>query len=404
MPFKALKNFIQLESSAGVLLVIATGLALLVSNSPLRSLYELVLQTPVSIAVGTFAIDKPVILWINDGLMAIFFLLIGLEVKREVLDGELSSRDQLILPAVAAIGGFVLPALIYLFINRGDPAASSGWAIPAATDIAFALGILMLLGSRVPLALKVFLTSIAIFDDIAAIFVIAAFYSGDLSLISLTLGAGAIALLFVLNLFGVARIAAYVLLGVIAWIFVLKSGVHATLAGFLLGIAIPLATTDEEGAAVSPLRHLEHTLHPWVAYAIMPIFAFANAGISFETIGLDLFSSPVVIGIVAGLFLGKQIGVFGCIWVMVKFGFARLPRNTTWASLYGVSILAGIGFTMSLFIGSLAFEHGNFDHTDATRMGVLIGSLLSALCGYGVLRWTLPALENGDDAYDAIIR
>ena len=404
MAFKALRKFIQLEASAGILLVVATALALLVSNSPLRALYEMVLQTPVSIAVGSFAIDKPVILWINDGLMAIFFLLIGLEVKREVLDGELSSRDQLILPAVAAIGGFVLPALIYVFINRGDVSASNGWAIPAATDIAFALGILMLLGSRVPLALKVFLTSVAIFDDIAAIFVIAAFYSGDLSFLSLTLGAGAIALLFVFNLSGVSRIAAYVLIGVVAWIFVLKSGVHATLAGFLLGIAIPLTATDAKGTELSPLRHLEHTLHPWVAYAIMPVFAFANAGISFETIGLDLLANRIVIGIIVGLFIGKQVGVFGCIWLMVKLGFARLPRNTTWASLYGVSILAGIGFTMSLFIGSLAFEHGDFDHSDATRLGVLIGSLLSALCGYGVLRWTLPENLEANADNDALMR
>ena len=396
MALRALRKFIHLESSAGVLLVLATVFALLISNSPLRPFYDSVLQTEISVAVGRFGIAKPVLLWINDGLMAIFFVLIGLEVKREVLDGELASKEQLLLPAVAALGGFVLPALIYLWFNGDNPGAINGWAIPAATDIAFALGILMLLGSRVPLALKVFLTSIAIFDDIAAIIVIAAFYTSDLSLLSLALGGSSILVLIVLNRSGVARIAPYVLTGIVTWVFVLKSGVHATLAGFLLGLSIPLATSDAADASDSPLRRLESALHPWVAFAIMPVFAFANAGISFASIGVDLLLSPVVIGIVAGLFVGKQLGIFACIWLLVRLGIARLPRNTTWVSLYGVSILAGIGFTMSLFIGTLAFENGNFDHADATRLGVLVGSLLSALLGYVVLRICLqpPASEN----------
>lgn len=395
MPLKALQKFIRLESSAGVLLVMATIVALIVSNSPLARLYEHLLDVPLSIAVGTFAVDKPLLLWINDGLMAIFFLLIGLEVKREVLEGQLSSREQLLLPAVAALGGFVVPAIIYISFNQGDPEALGGWAVPAATDIAFALGVLMLLGSRVPLSLKVFLTSIAIFDDIAAIIVIAAFYTNDLSLTSLLLGAFGVAFLALLNRSGVARLAPYVLTGIVVWICVLKSGVHATVAGFALGLAIPLTVRNgvAEGAE-SPLRSLEHSLHPWVAYAIMPIFAFANAGISFEGVAASILVNPVALGIGAGLFLGKQLGIFACVWAMVKLGLARLPQETSWLSIYGVSLLAGIGFTMSLFIGTLAFEHGNFEHVVATRVGVLVGSLMSAAAGYLVLRLALSRMPQ----------
>jgi NhaA family Na+:H+ antiporter len=395
MPLKALQKFIRLESSSGVLLVLATIVALVVSNSPLARLYERLLDVPLSIAIGTLAVDKPLLLWINDGLMAIFFLLIGLEVKREVLEGQLSSKDQLLLPAVAALGGFVVPAMIYIFFNQGDPEALGGWAVPAATDIAFALGVLMLLGSRVPLSLKVFLTSIAIFDDIAAIIVIAAFYTNDLSLTSLLLGALGISFLALLNRFGVARLAPYILTGIFVWICVLKSGVHATVAGFALGLTIPLTVRNGTVASSnSPLRSLEHSLHPWVAYAIMPIFAFANAGISFEGVDASIFVSPVALGIGAGLFLGKQIGIFACVWAMVKLGLARLPQGNSWLSIYGVSLLAGIGFTMSLFIGTLAFEHGNFEHIVATRVGVLVGSLMSATAGYLVLRLALSRLPE----------
>ncbi len=395
MPVKALNKFIKLESSAGVLLVLSTILALLVSNSPLSRFYEGLLDLPLSVSIGTLAVNKPLLLWINDGLMAIFFLLIGLEVKREVLEGQLSSRDQLLLPAVAALGGFVLPALIYVFLNKDDPAAIGGWAVPAATDIAFALGVLMLLGSRVPLSLKVFLTSVAIFDDIAAIVVIAAFYTSDLSLFSLALGMLGIGMLVLLNRLGVCRLAPYILIGVAVWVCVLKSGVHATVAGFLLGLTIPLtARQAETGTMVSPLRSLEHSLHPWVAFGIMPVFAFANAGISFEGVAASILLDPVAVGIAAGLFLGKQTGIFVCVWAMVTLGLARLPEGTTWLSVYGVSLLAGIGFTMSLFIGTLAFEHGNFEHIVATRVGVLAGSLLSATLGYAVLRAALSRLPH----------
>lgn len=393
MPLKALQNFIRLESSAGVLLVLAALLALVVSNSPLSQLYASLLDLPLSIAIGTIGVDKPLLLWINDGLMAIFFLLIGLEVKREVLEGQLSSRDQLILPAVAALFGFALPAAIYVFFNSNDAEALGGWAVPTATDIAFALGALMLLGSRVPLALKVFLTSVAIFDDIAAIIVIAAFYTSDLSVLSLSLGVLGVVLLVFLNLTGVRRLAPYVLVGIFVWLCVLKSGVHATMAGFVLGLTIPLAAKGvHQDRERSPLRELEHALHPWVTFAIMPIFAFANAGVSFDGIDLGIVLSPVAIGIAVGLFVGKQIGVFASVWIMVKLGLARLPAGCGWLSIYGVSLLAGIGFTMSLFIGTLAFEHGNFEHTVATKVGVLSGSLLSAVAGYFVLRFALGRL------------
>jgi NhaA family Na+:H+ antiporter len=386
MPGTALKNFLRLESSAGVLLVVATVAALLASNSPLSGIYERLLNVPLVIALGDMGVDKPLLLWINDGLMAVFFFLIGLEVKREILEGQLSSKDQLLLPAIAALGGFLVPAGIYAFFNWGNPETIGGWAIPAATDIAFALGVLMLLGSRVPIALKMFLTSIAIFDDIAAIVVIAIFYTQDLSLFALVAGLVGIGSLVVLNRMGVTRIAVYATIGIVVWLCVLKSGVHATLAGFAVACTVPLRT---RAAPPSPLRDLEHSLHPWVAYLILPLFAFANAGVSFAGISADALFGPVSIGIAAGLVLGKQLGVFGIVWLAVKLKLASLPKDTSWLSIYGVALLTGIGFTMSLFIGSLAFERGSFDELAATRVGVLTGSILSATAGYLVLRHAL---------------
>lgn len=386
MPVVALKNFLRLESSAGVLLVIATIAALIVSNSPLSGLYERLLNVPLMVALGELVVDKPLLLWINDGLMALFFFLIGLEVKREILEGQLSSSDQLLLPAAGAIGGFLLPAGIYAAINWGNPETIDGWAIPAATDIAFALGVLMLLGSRVPIGLKMFLTSIAIFDDIAAIVVIAIFYTQDLSVFALVAGVVGIASLVVLNRLGVTRIAVYATIGIIVWVCVLKSGVHATLAGFAVACTIPLRSRD---SATSPLRHLEHSLHPWVAYLILPLFAFANAGVSFSGVSGDALLGPVSIGIAAGLFIGKQLGVFSVVWLAVKLKLAALPQGSNWMSIYGVALLTGIGFTMSLFIGSLAFERGAFDQLAATRVGVLMGSILSAIAGYLLLRQSL---------------
>lgn len=386
MPVAALKNFLRLESSAGVLLVMATIAALLVSNSPLSGLYERLLNVPLIIALGDLSVNKPLLLWINDGLMALFFFLIGLEVKREILEGQLSSRDQLVLPALGAFGGFVVPAGIYAAFNWGNLQTIDGWAIPAATDIAFALGVLMLLGSRVPIGLKMFLTSIAIFDDIAAIVVIAIFYTEDLSLFALIASLIGIGSLVLMNRMGVTRNAIYVAVGIVVWLCVLKSGVHATLAGFAVACTIPLRT---QAGAASPLRQLEHSLHPWVAYLILPLFAFANAGVSFAGISTDTLLGPVSIGIAAGLFLGKQMGVFGVVWLAVKLKLASLPTGSSWLSIYGVALLTGIGFTMSLFVGSLAFERGAFDQLAATRVGVLAGSILSATSGYMLLRRAL---------------
>lgn len=386
MPVTALKNFLRLESSAGVLLVVATIAALLIANSPLQSLYERVLNVPLVIALGELVVDKPLLLWINDGLMALFFFLIGLEVKREILEGQLSSKEQLLLPGLGALGGFVVPAAIYAAFNWGNAETIDGWAIPAATDIAFALGVLMLLGDRVPIGLKMFLTSIAIFDDIAAIVIIALFYTQDLSLFALTAGLVGIGTLVLLNRLGVSRIAVYAVIGIIVWLCVLKSGVHATLAGFAVACTVPLRTRRDEP---SPLRHLEHTLHPWVAYLILPLFAFANAGVSFAGVDANVVFGTVSLGIAVGLFVGKQLGVFGVVWLAVRLRLARLPEGSTWTSIYGVALLTGIGFTMSLFIGSLAFERGAFDQLAATRIGVLTGSLISATAGYLLLRRAL---------------
>ena len=387
MPVAALRSFLRLESSAGILLVIATIAALLVSNSPLAPFYERLLNVPLVIALGDLIVDKPLLLWINDGLMALFFFLIGLEVKREILEGQLSSREQLLLPAAGALGGFLVPAAIYAAFNWGNPETMDGWAIPAATDIAFALGILMLLGNRVPIGLKMFLTSIAIFDDIAAIVVIAIFYTQDLSLFALVAGVAGISVLAVLNRLGVTRQAVYTTIGLVVWLCVLKSGVHATLAGFAVACTIPLRPKS----GPSPLRHLEHSLHPWVAYLILPLFAFANAGVSFSGIEADALFGPVSIGIAVGLFVGKQLGVFGVVWVAVKLGLASLPQGGNWKTIYGIALLTGIGFTMSLFIGSLAFERGAFDHLAATRVGVLAGSIVSATAGYLLLRGALDS-------------
>jgi NhaA family Na+:H+ antiporter len=386
---KAFREFLRLESAGGILLVAAAGVAILLANSPLRGLYDSLLHVPVTVAVGKLVLDKPLLLWINDGLMAVFFFLVGLEIKREVLEGELSNRDQIVLPVVAAIGGFVVPAGIYVAFNSGDPVAMSGWAIPAATDIAFALGVLSLLSDRVPLSVKVFVTTLAIIDDLMAILVIAVFYSGDLSLEALGLGAVGVAILVALNRAGVTRTAAYGVVGLAIWVCVLKSGVHATLAGVIIALAIPLRAENADGH--SPARHLEHSLHPWVAFGILPAFAFANAGVSFEGMGIDSLLEPIPLGISLGLFVGKQLGVFVLVWLLVVLGLAKRPTGASWGMLYGASILTGIGFTMSLFIGTLAFEHdAGFNFEAAVRLGVLAGSLLSAVVGYVVMWLTCP--------------
>ncbi|MGA7981520.1 MAG: Na+/H+ antiporter NhaA [Chromatiaceae bacterium] len=385
-----LQDFMKQDSAGGIVLVFAALCAMLIKNSPLDWVYDALLQTPVAVRVGAFEIYKPLLLWINDGLMAVFFLLIGLEVKREILEGELSSPSQIVLPAFGAVGGMAVPALLYVWLNWGDAAAIDGWAIPAATDIAFSLGVLALLGKRIPLSLRVFLLALAIFDDLGAIVVIALFYTSELSYGSLVAASVALGVLLVLNLLHVTRLSAYVLVGVVLWVSVLKSGVHATLAGVALGFAIPLRT--RLSGSYSPLRQLEHDLHPWVAFAIVPVFAFANAGVSLHGISLDVLLGPVPLGIAGGLFLGKQVGIMLFCGVVIALGWARLPAGATWTGFYGVSVLCGIGFTMSLFITSLAFEHAATSGDIAgDRLGILLGSALSAVAGYLLLRIFRPS-------------
>ncbi len=376
-----LQGFMKQDTSAGIVLMIAALAALIANNSPLSGLYAGFLDAPVAVRLGALEIAKPAVLWINDGLMAIFFFLVGLEIKREVLEGELSSFDKAALPAIAAIGGMAGPALIYVWINwGGDPAAMNGWAIPAATDIAFALGILALLGPRVPVALKVLLLAIAIIDDLGAIVIIAIFYTSELSTNALTLAMVAFVVALALNRMGIRSLTPYVLLGVFMWVCVLKSGVHATLAGVLIAMAVPLKAGD----AKSPLKRAEHGLHPWVSFLVLPIFAFANAGVSLAGISAEQLFAPIPLGIAFGLFFGKQIGVMFASLVAVKFGIANLPKGVTWKQVYGLACLTGVGFTMSLFIGSLAFASP--ETMNDVRLGVLMGSIASGVLGYVLLR------------------
>ncbi len=382
---KILEEFIEKESSSGILLMIATALALLLSNTFMAGMYEAFLHIPVEIRVGALYLDKTLHHWVNDGLMTIFFLLIGLEVKREILEGHLSSIRQSALPVIGAVGGMAIPAAVYMVFNYGDPVAMNGWAIPTATDIAFALGILSLLGKRAPVSLKIFLMALAIIDDLGAIVIIAVFYTAELSGMSLAVAGNALLILILLNRFGVSKKAAYFIIGTVLWVSVLKSGVHATLAGVALAFTIPLNARDEEGRSFSPLKEIEHDLHFWVAFFILPLFAFANAGVNIRQLSFDQLLSPVPMGIMLGLFLGKQLGVFVFSWIAIKLGLARLPAESNWLQFYGVSVLTGIGFTMSLFIGSLAFEDpAMYQFTD--KLAILAGSLLSGLLGYGVIR------------------
>ena len=383
---KGAQAFFQHPAAGGILLMIAAFLALTLDNSPLAWAYDRLLNTPVVIQIGALELDKPLLLWINDGLMAVFFFLVGLEIKREVIEGRLSNARQAGLPIVAAIGGMIVPAMIYIALNAGDATALKGWAIPAATDIAFALGILALLGPRVPTALKVFLLALAIIDDLGAIIIIALFYTSELAPSVLIISALGVAALAYLNYRGVTRIAPYLIVGLVVWVSVLKSGVHATLAGVIIALFIPLRTNTDSD--ISPLKEIEHGLAPWVAFGVMPIFAFANAGVALHGLTFNDLFAGIPLGIAAGLFVGKQLGIMGFVWAGVKLGIARLPDGVTWAQVYGVSLLAGIGFTMSLFIGTLAFSDP--EHAAAVRIGVLAGSLLSAATGALVLRLALP--------------
>jgi NhaA family Na+:H+ antiporter len=380
-------EFLRLESAGGILLIFAAILAMIFANTGLQSVYDLFLSTPVAIQIGTLEIAKPLLLWINDGLMAVFFFLVGLELKRELIEGELSDRRNIILPGIGAIGGMAIPAAIYAYFNYDDAVAMKGWAIPAATDIAFALGILSLLGSRVPTSLKIFLTSLAIFDDIGAILIIAFFYTAQISTIALIVVACCVPLLALMNKSGVVSKSSYIFVGIIMWVAMLKSGVHATLAGVVLAMFIPISNNKTPG--LSPLKDLEHDLHSIVAFAILPIFAFANAGINLSGIGIEQISHGVPSGIALGLIVGKQVGIFGLCWIAIKLKFTNLPTGMSWASLYGTAALCGIGFTMSLFIGSLAFEETGVDKLFDERLGIILGSLVSGLIGYIILRLSL---------------
>ncbi|MDH5395173.1 MAG: Na+/H+ antiporter NhaA [Gammaproteobacteria bacterium] len=386
-PDSFITKFFKLETASGIILILAAVLALIFANSPLHPYYTLLLDTPVEIRIGTFEIAKPLLLWINDGLMAVFFFLVGLELKRELIQGELSDKKNIILPGVGAIGGMAIPALIYLYFNYDNPSASQGWAIPAATDIAFALGILSLLGSRVPVSIKIFLTSLAIFDDIGAIIIIAIFYTAKISFISLIVTAVCIALLALLNKRNPESTSIFIIVGLVMWVALLKSGVHATLAGVVLAMFIPMKS--KTNPHYSPLKSMEHDLHSVVAFLVLPVFAFANAGISFNGIGYQQIMHPVPLGIALGLFLGKQVGVFGFCWLAIKLKLTQLPKGISWLSLYGAAILCGVGFTMSLFIGSLAFEETEINNVFDDRLGIILGSLISGLVGYFVLRMSL---------------
>lgn len=390
------QEFFRVESAGGIMLVIFAAIALLMANSPLYAFYDYILNIlkfRVSLTDGTmgqgFEIYKPVHLWINDGLMAIFFFLVGLEIKREFVTGELSSRSRALLPFIAAVGGMAAPALIYWFFNQNHPENLSGWAIPSATDIAFALGVLSLLGSRVPASLKVLLMAIAVIDDLGAIVIIALFYTDQVFLEPVLFASACLLGLFALNRRSVSASAPYILLGMIMWAALLKSGVHATLAGVWTAMFIPM--TCSKNPEYSPCESLIHHLHPWVAFGILPLFAFANAGVPFTGMGLYSFADPVTLGIIAGLTIGKQVGIFSCLFLAIRAGLSPMPAGVTWMRLYGVAVLCGIGFTMSLFIGGLAFE--DLAYQASIRLGVLTGSLISAAAGYGVLRWVSKATQ-----------
>ena len=369
-------NFFKLESASGIVLFLAALLAIILENSPLSGLYQAIFKAP-------FFMAKPMLFWINEGFMSAFFLLVGLELKRELIQGELSSVSKIALPSIAALGGMLIPAFFYAILNTGNTTALKGWSIPVATDIAFALGVLSLFGKRVPTSLRAFLLALAIVDDIGAILIIAFFHSHDLSVIFLVLSSIALLSLVILNFLGVRKLLPYLLMGFVLWICILQSGIHATIAGVLLAFCIPVS---KKISSSSPLLYLERALHPWVAFGIMPLFALANAGMSFSGTPRETLFNPIVLGIIAGLCLGKQSGVFGFSWLMVRLGWATRPEQTTWLQLYGVSLLCGIGFTMSLFLGTLAFHDAQAMHLMSVRQGVLLGSLISGILGAVVLQ------------------
>ena len=386
MMLKTLREFPKLEAAGGILLVAAALLALVIANSPLGGLYDRLLALPIEIRLGTLEIAKPLLLWVNDGLMVLFFFLVGLELKREFIEGHLSDRARVALPAFGAVGGMLVPSIIYVCINWGDAVALQGWAIPAATDIAFALAIVMLLGDRVPAPLRVLLVTIAVFDDVGAIIIIALFYTDQVSLTAIMVASACLPVLFVLNRSGVANRTPYLLLGALMWAALLKSGVHATLAGVVLALFIPLRSAP---GTPSPLRETERQLHGLVSFGVLPAFAFANSGLSLVGTSLAALAHPVSLGIFLGLVVGKQVGVLAFCWLAVRCSLARLPDRVSWRHIYGVALLCGVGFTMSLFIGSLAFGKAGLVLLHDERIGIMAGSLVSGLCGYFYLRTAL---------------
>jgi len=389
-----IQDFIKKDSSSGILLILVTILALFLQNSAFSTLYTGFLHTPVEIRFADLHIAKPLLLWVNDGLMAIFFFVIGLEVKREVMEGHLSTLSQVTLPAIAAIGGMLIPALVFVAFNYDDGSfAMDGWAIPTATDIAFALGILSLLGNRVPVSLKIFLMALAIIDDLGAIVIIALFYTSELSTTSITIAGVSLVILFVMNRMNVAKQSFYIIIGIILWVSVLKSGVHATLAGVALAFMIPLYSKDKEGKTFSMAKSMEHNLHYWVAFFILPLFAFVNAGVDLRGISLEEMGGSVPLGIMLGLFIGKQVGVFGFSWIAIKMGIATLPKGANWTTLYGVAVLTGIGFTMSLFVDTLAYNDTKIFHY-ADKLAILLGSFFSGVVGYIILRMATKSKES----------
>lgn len=384
MALRSIREFMSLEASAGIILFTTALLALFIDNSPFALYYEAFFHTKLSVSLGAFKLEKPLLLWVNDGFMTIFFLLVGLEIKRELVVGELNSISKAMLPLIAAVGGMAIPAAIYLGLNFHDPHALKGWAIPTATDTAFSLGILSLLGKRIPDSLKIFLTALAIFDDIGAIIIMAVFYTSRISLMMLLCALVLVCILLLLNYWNVQQISVYGFVGILLWLCVLKSGVHATLAGIVIAMTIPIKKA--KNSTESPLHILEQKLHPWVAFGILPLFAFANAGVSFNGVAIHHLFAAIPVGIACGLFFGKQIGIWVATMIGVKCGVSKLPANMSPFSLYGLSLVAGVGFTMSLFIGTLAF-HSVAPYAAFVRMGVIFGSLFSGFFGYFVLRY-----------------
>ncbi|WP_455488036.1 Na+/H+ antiporter NhaA [Haemophilus sp.] len=380
-----IQRFLKLESAGGILLLFSAAVAMLLANSPLSNQYNDFLNLPVSLQIGSFSINKTLIHWINDGFMAVFFVLVGMEVKKELFEGALSTYQQAIFPAIAAVGGMIVPALVYWFIAKQDPSLANGWAIPMATDIAFALGIMALLSKQVPLPLKIFLLALAIIDDLGAIVVIALFFSHELSVQALIFSGISILTLVLLNRFRVSALCAYMVIGAILWASVLKSGVHATLAGVIIGFCIPL--TGKKGER--PLHDFEHILAPWSSFVILPLFAFANAGVSFDGIDVSMISSPLLLAIACGLIIGKPVGVFGFSYISVKLGLAKLPDGINLKQIFAVAVLCGIGFTMSMFLASLAFDADAGESVNTlSRLGILLGSTISATLGYLFLKQT----------------